>query len=123
MKNLKIAILAIGLACFVTACGFGKRHTTIIENSNNDYIKIEYAGNIYFNSDGSAIKGISPGGYVKYRHKDKKLEAENNGTGGVSYELYDDNQKLDLDDNGRRFIAEAVKEMIKKGHYPNFKQN
>jgi hypothetical protein len=71
MKNLKITILAIVLAGLVTACGFGKRHTTIIENSNNDYIKIEYAGNVYFNSDGTAIRGISPGGYVKYLHNDK----------------------------------------------------
>jgi hypothetical protein len=114
MKKIRIVILAIVLTGFFTACHFGRRHTTIVENTDNNYIKIEYAGSIYFNSDGTSINSISPGGYIKYQNNDKKLEAKNNRMGGIRYELFDGDQKLNLAVNGRRFIADAVKVMIKK---------
>jgi hypothetical protein len=118
MKKLKIVLLIIALGALFTACRFGRRHTTIVENSNNNYMKIEYSGNIYFNHDGTAISSISPGGYVKYQHNDRKLEAKNNRNGGVTYELYDNGEKLSMNDEGKRFIAEAVQMMMKKGHTP-----
>jgi hypothetical protein len=123
MKKLRIAIVIMALAnLVVAACHIGKHHTTIVENSNNSYLKIEYAGMVYFNGDGTAIQDISPGGYVKYHYNDKKLEAKNNGHGGVKYELFDGDHQLNLDSNGKRFIADAVKMMMKKGHNPNWKQ-
>lgn len=118
MKTIRLIVLGICMIGLFHACRFSQRHTTIVEKSNNNYLKIEYSGNVSFNIAGTEISHISPDGYVKYSFNDKKLEAENNRMGGVKYELYDSNEKLNLDDNGRRFIAEAVQNMIKKGHNP-----
>ena len=117
MEKSGIAILVAGMI-FLAACTFGRRHTTIIENGNNHYLRIEYSGHISFNDNGTAIRSISRDGYVEYQMDDKKLEAKSNGYGGVSYELYDGYKKLTLDENGREFIAEAVRIMMKKTHHP-----
>src|SRR5665213_922446 len=119
MKKFGIAILVAGLA-LLAACSFGRKHTTIIENSNNHYLRIEYSGRVAFNNEGTEISSISPDGYVEYQNNDKKLEAKNNGRGGISYELYEGYTKLNLDDDGRKFIAEAVKVMKQKGHNPGY---
>src|ERR1700761_4556567 len=116
MKKFGIAILVTGLA-LLAACGFGRRHTTIVENTNGHYLRIEFSGKVAFNSAGTAISSISPDGYLEYQNNDKKLEAKNNGHGGISYELYEGYTKLSLDDNGRKFIAEAVKVMKQKTGY------
>ncbi len=115
MKKFGIAILVTGLA-LLAACGFGRRHTTIVENSNDHHLRIEYSGKVAFNTAGTEISNISPDGYVEYQNDDKKLEAKNDGQGGISYELYEGYTKLNLDDNGKKFIAEAVKVMKQKGH-------
>jgi hypothetical protein len=118
MKKQGIIIIVIGLIC-LAACSFNKRHTTIVEKSNNHYHKIEYGGQVAFNDNGTSIKSISPDGYVEYQNDDKKLEAKNDGKGGISYELYQGYTRLNLDDHGREFIADAVKVMMQKGHYPS----
>jgi hypothetical protein len=117
MEKSGITVVVIGMA-LLAACSFGRKHTTIVENSNNHYLRIEYSGQVAFNDDGTAIRSISPDGYVEYQNNDKKLEAKNNGHGGISYELYDGYNKINMDDNGRKFIAEAVKVMKQKGHNP-----
>jgi len=117
MEKSGIAVLVAGMI-FLAACTFGKRHTTIVEKSDNHYLRIEYAGHVSFNDDGTAIRSISRDGYVEYQRDDKKLEAKNNGNGGISYELYDGYQKLSMDERGREFIAEAVRVMMQKTHHP-----
>jgi len=117
MEKSGIALLVTGML-FLAACTFGRRHTTIVEKSNGHYLRIEYAGHVSFNRDGTAISSISRDGYVEYQKDDKKLEAKNNGNGGVSYELYDGYDKLGLDGRGKEFIAEAVQVMLQKGHHP-----
>ena len=119
MKKFGIAILVTGLA-LLAACGFGRRHTTIVENSNDHHLRIEYSGKVAFNNAGTEISNISPDGYVEYQNDDKKLEAKNDGQGGISYELYEGYTKLNLDDNGKKFIAEAVKVRKQKGHNPGY---
>lgn len=116
MEKSGIAILVAGIL-FLAACTFGRKHETIVETSNNHYLRIEYTGHISFNNNGTAIRSISRDGYLEYQMDDKKLEAKSNGYGGVSYELYDGYQKLSMDERGRQFIAEAVKIMMKKTHY------
>jgi hypothetical protein len=120
MKNLRILLLVAAFAG-LSACHFGRRHATIVETGNNYYLRIEYSGKIYFNDDGTAISSISPGGYVKYENNEKKLEAWPNRNGGVRYELSYDGEKLNPDNNGRPFIAEAVKVMLLKNHRPSWK--
>ncbi|HTD39786.1 MAG TPA: hypothetical protein VK671_04140 [Mucilaginibacter sp.] len=117
MEKSGIAILVAGMI-FLAACTFGRRHETIVETSDNHYLRIEYAGHISFNDNGTAIRSISRDGYVEYQMDDKKLEAKSNGYGGVSYELYDGYQKLTMDEKGREFIAEAVRIMMQKTHHP-----
>jgi hypothetical protein len=119
MKKIGIAVLVTGLA-LLAACSFGRKHTTIVENSNYHHLRIEYSGRVAFNHEGTEISSISPDGYVEYQNDDRKLEAKNDGHGGVSYELYEGYTKLNLDDNGKKFIAEAVKIMKQKGHNPGY---
>ena len=116
MKKSQIIIAVLGLIITVTACRFGKRHTTIMENGNGTTVKIEYLGQAYFNADGTAIKSISPNGYVKYTRDDKTLTAESDYNGKITYELNDGGKQTMLDENGKEFLAQAVKDMIKHGH-------
>jgi hypothetical protein len=117
MEKSGIVLIVAGLL-FLAACTFGKRHTTIVEKSDGHYLRIEYAGQVSFNRDGTAISSISRNGYVEYQKDNKKLEAKNNGNGGVSYELYDGYEKLSMDERGKEFIAEAVQIMMQKAHHP-----
>ncbi len=120
MKAIRIIVLGICIIGLFHACDFGHRHTTIVENGNGHYLKIELSGTIAFNSDETTIAHISRGGYVKVRYNDEKLDAENDGRGGVKYELYDGDQQLDPKSNGKALIAEVVKQIIAKvGHAPN----
>ncbi len=120
MKKLTILLLVAAFAG-LSACHLGRRHSTIVETGNNYYLKIEYSGSVYFNSEGTAISSISRGGYVKYQFNNKKLEAKSNGSGNINYEIYEDGEKLDPYRDGKPFIAEAVKMMLLKNHRPNWK--
>ena len=114
MEKSGIAILAAGMIA-LAACTLGHHHhTTVVEKSNDHYLKIEYAGEVSFNNTGTAIERISSNGYVEYQNDDKKLEAKNDGRGGISYELYEGYDKLPVDNKGKEFIAEAVRIMIEK---------
>ncbi|HTK19924.1 MAG TPA: hypothetical protein VL442_10440 [Mucilaginibacter sp.] len=113
MEKTGIAILVVGIVT-LAACTFGHHHTTVVEKSNDHYLKIEYSGEINFNDAGTAIQSISRNGYVEYQNDNKKLEARNDGRGGISYELYDGYDKLPLDSKGKAFIASAVRTMIEK---------
>jgi hypothetical protein len=119
MKKSEIAIVVAGIV-LLAGCSFGKRHTTIVENTNNHRIRIEYSGHIYFNKDETAISSISRNGYLEYQNDERKLNAKNDGHGGVSYELYEGYTKVYPDAEGKKFIAEAIKVIVQKaGHNLN----
>ncbi|HTI57947.1 hypothetical protein [Mucilaginibacter sp.] len=120
MKNLKMTAFAALAFMLASTCHFG-RHTTIVETGDNYHLRIEYAGKIHFNYDGTAISDISRGGYVKYERNDETLEAKNDGHGGVNYELYDHGEQVDPQAEGKAFIARAVRVMLQKNHRPNWK--
>lgn len=114
MEKSGIAILVAGMVV-LAACTMGHHHhTTVVEKSNDHYLKIEYSGEVNFNNAGTAIESISRNGYVEYQNDDKKLEAKNDGRGGISYELYEGYDTLPLDSKGKEFIADAVRIMIQK---------
>ena len=114
MEKSGIVMLVAGMVA-LAACTLGHHHhTTVVEKSNDHYLKIEYSGEIDFNNAGTAIANISRNGYVEYQNDEKKLEARNDGHGGISYELYDGYDKLPLDSKGKEFIANAVRIMIEK---------
>jgi|SRR5476651_957693 len=115
MKKLHLlAVLAI--ISLAVACRNG-RHTMIISNTNGHYVKVEYSGDIYLTDDATGIKNISPGGYVRYETNDESIVAERNHDGHLYYELNGGDQQPSLNDEGKRLIALAVKEIIKHPHH------
>ena len=107
-------ITVVLLLVLLAACSFNRRrHTTIVEKDNNHYFKIEYAGRIAFNNAGTAIQSISPDGYLEYQYNDLKLDAKNNGNGGISYELHEGYSTVNPQYRSQ-FIANAVKVMMQK---------
>jgi hypothetical protein len=115
MKKIHYLIAMAGIMLLATACRFGGRHTTIIENHDGNTVKIEYRGQVYFTEDATAIKFITPHGSVKYSHNDDDLVAENEN-GRITYEINGGGKQTQLDEGGKAFLASAVREMIKRGH-------
>jgi general stress protein CsbA len=113
-KNSITAIILVSIM-MLTSCHRGYRTTTLVVNSDKFSMKIKYAGQIIFNDDSTAIKSISPEGYLIYRKNEKELTAESDPKGQLTVELYDDGKKMAFDDNGKKIMADAVKEMIVQG--------
>jgi ferritin len=84
--------------------------------TGNGFIEqMKWSGQVRFNEEETAIRSITPGGYIKYRRNEDKLYAESNLQGEVKYELYQGRTLLKMDEQGRKFISEVVKEMIDFG--------
>ena len=111
------------LAMIIFSCKPGSEHsvnhhdskTTISINNGFNKLKIEYAGDISFNDDETAIQNISEDGYVRFKSGRKKMYAESDGHGGVRYELHVGLNPVGMDEKGRQMIAEAVKMMLENG--------
>ncbi len=114
MKKLHL-LVAIAIITLAAACHNG-RHIRIT-NTNGQYVKVEYSGNIYLTEDNTGIKNISPGGYVRYETNDESIVAERNHDGRIYYEINGGDEQPSLDDDGKRMIALAVKEIIKQPHH------
>src|SRR4051812_672029 len=121
MKKLRFVTAVIGLIIISAACHMGKTHRIINVQNDNGSLKIEYSGTVIFNNDKTAIESISPGGYVRYCKNGKKLMAESNH-GEITYELYDEDKKLFPGVTDKKFLAEAIKEMVKYGHNKDKRQ-
>jgi hypothetical protein len=91
--------------------------TMIIGNGDDNTIEIKWSGKIAFNDDETAIASITPGGYLKYKNNDKKMVAESNMQGDISYKLYDGDLPLSLDSTGKKRLAASIKEMISFGFH------
>ena len=116
MKKITLLSAAFGLVLLVS-CHFGRRHSIIISNDGNEKIRIEYYGQFSFNNARTAVSSMSPGGYISYEWNDEKLEVQRNRVGQIVYKINGGRKKTVLDRNDKLFVAVAVKEMIKKGHY------
>jgi hypothetical protein len=93
----------------------GNNDSSIVISSDGSYEEIKHSGKIDFTDDETSIKNISPGGFLNYRKNEEKLIAKSDKQGVISYELTNGDNKLLLDSNGKKFITEAVKEMIAWG--------
>ncbi len=100
------------------SCHNGPRHTTIETNDGTTTTRVECAGDIRFTDDTSAIKSISPYGYIEYWGNDKHVVIESDEQGQLSYELYRGDSKVPLDSAGKAFLTGALKEMIALGLRP-----
>jgi hypothetical protein len=115
MKKIQQFMAIAAVMLLATACRFGGRHTTIIENADGRTVKIEYRGQTYFTEDGKGIKAISPHGSVSCSINSDDLVAENDN-GRIVYEINGGDKQTNLDDYGKELLARAVQEMIKRGH-------
>lgn len=115
MKKIQHFIVLAGLMLLATACHFGGRSTTIVENENGNTVKIVYHGQTYFTEDGKGIKSISPRGSVAFSKNNQDLVVENDH-GRIVYEINGGGKQTQLDEDGKAFLARAVSEMIKRGH-------
>jgi hypothetical protein len=122
MQKIILAAAITGLS--ITSCmhrsadNFFSDHgnkTTISINNGFNNLKIEFAGEVTFTDDEKGIESISPDRFVKYKYNRKKLFAESDGHGGVRYELYSGMSRVNVNGDGRDFIAEAVKSMLNHG--------
>lgn len=112
----KLHLLAVFAIITLAAACHNGRHTVIIGNTNGHYVKVEYSGDIYLTDDNQGIKNISPGGYVRYENNDESIVAERHHDGRLYYKLNGGDEQSSLNDEGKRLIALAVKDIIKHPH-------
>lgn len=117
MENLKITVAAIGLLALAFGCHMNQRHTVIAENDGHKSTRIEYVGRTYFNYDSTAIAKITPNGSVKYKTDDQGFVAESDNNGRITYRINGGEKQTQLNAEDKAFLARAVKDMIKHGHY------
>ena len=118
MKKLALIVVMLGLITLADSCHSGRGKRVISIQENDFTLRIEYSGRVTFTEDATAIKSISRNGYVRYEVNGRKLEARNRGD-KIVYSLYDEEETATLTDNDKKFVADAVHEMIKRGHYRN----
>lgn len=118
MKKISPLSMLPVLALLLCSCHSGPPHTTIETNDGTYWARIECAGDIHFTEDSSAIKSISPYGYIEYKSNDKQVLIESDEQGQLSHELYRDDSRIPFDSAGKAFLAAAVKEMIALGLRP-----
>jgi hypothetical protein len=129
MKKILFIAIAAGVAVLMASCHFGNgfsvftddsddgRQVTTMEVNNGDYsIKVKYAGDIAFTEDETAIKSISPGGCLKYWRNGRKLIAESNKDGVITWQLYDGSSKINPNSApAQKLVAFAIKDLINLG--------
>jgi hypothetical protein len=88
---------------------------TITISDGTNYTQMKYAGKIVLSDDETGFQSIAPGGYAKFRKNEQKMAAEGTLKGTIQYELSDDGNSIPYDENGKQFVAGAIREMIRFG--------
>jgi len=89
-----------------------RNRVTITISTDGDYERIRYEGRIRLTEDETGIDSISSGGYIQYRHNDKKLEVETDDQGHIVYAIRSNGRELSPDGEGRPIVKEALRQMI-----------
>lgn len=114
MRTIKL--IAVAMIVLIISASCHHNGSRIVVNNGIDRLNINYTGEIKFTEDETSIKSISPNGHLKYRKNNKKLEVKSGANGNFKLEMFDDGRKLNPEDNeGKQFLAEAIKEMISVG--------
>ena len=112
----KISIFLLGMICLVACTHSGSYKTTTMNiHDESGTVHIKSSGRIRFNADQSAITSMSPYGYLEYSHNKKKMRAEADGDGNIDYSLQNGYQQLSMNEEGRRFIAAVLHDVIRRG--------
>ncbi len=93
----------------------GESVSDMVIKSDNFYEEMKYAGKFQLTDDETAFKSISPGGYFKFRKNEERIKAESNLQGTIEYTIYDGKNNLGMSVEGKRLVAEAIREMIDWG--------
>ncbi len=97
--------------------GTDSNNGTMIIGDGDNSIEIKWSGKVVFNDDETAVARITPGGYIKFKNNGKRMVAESNMQGDISYRLYDGDFQLALDSTGKKRLAEDIREMISFGFH------
>lgn len=112
MTRVQILFIMVSLSVLATACRNG--HHTVIKTSDGHHSqRIEYSGQVVFNSD-NGIDYMSPRSYLKYNNDQDELEINCDKAGRITYELNDGSATNVLDEEGKQLLTEAVKEIVKR---------
>ena len=113
MMNLKTIVPVLSLVILMSSCHRRGDLHIVVNNGKDYHMDIVRAGRVQFTSDTTAIKTISQNGYLSFSLNGKSLKAEYDEKEGVYMEIYE-NDKLLPPGEGKGFLAEAVKEMVKR---------
>jgi hypothetical protein len=94
----------------------GLSESNMVIKSDNFYEEINYLGKFQFSDDESSFKSISPGGYFKFRLNEVKVKAESDIRGEIEYKIYNGNNDLPLNEQGKFILSKAIHEMIYWGY-------
>jgi len=112
----KIFFFVLGILCLASCIRSGPQTTTSMNiHDESGTIKIRSSGKVRFNREASAISSISPYGYLEYSHKRKRMRAEADAEGNVSYFLKDGSERLQMNESGRRFLASVIQDVVRRG--------
>jgi hypothetical protein len=89
---------------------------TMTSSNGDDDIELKWSGRSRLNENETAVELITPGGYLKFRHNDEKMAAESNLQGDITYELYDGQNYLTMDEKAKKFLAGIIHEMLEFGY-------
>ena len=112
-KHMQTITLALLMLTSAVSCRRGST-THISTSDGRNSQTIEYSGKIVFTADQTGIEHITKGGYLKFERDDRELEVEPGKGGKLEYEFDGDDKINVLSDDQKRFVAEAVKTIIKE---------
>jgi hypothetical protein len=127
LKKIFITATLISFITFFAQCqhtGKGNKYRSysnseteskIVIKDDEISLEIQYSGEINFTDDETAIKSISPAGYLKYKRNKVKIIAENNAKGELVYDIYENGTKVEKDIEAKQILTAAVKIMIAQG--------
>ena len=93
----------------------GESTSNMVIKADHFYEEIKYRGKFQLTDDETGFKTISPGGYFKFIKNEISVRAESNLKGEIDYRISDGKDHLPTDEQGKKLIAVAVKEMIHQG--------
>jgi hypothetical protein len=94
----------------------GVSESNMVIKSDNFYEEIKYSGIFKLSDDESSFTSISPGGYFKFRMNDIRVKAESNLRAEIDYTINDGNHDLPMNGDAKKYLAQAIKEMIAWGY-------
>ncbi|MFT3823842.1 MAG: hypothetical protein QM731_07970 [Chitinophagaceae bacterium] len=94
---------------------FSKDQVSIVFSGDDYYEQIKYSGTIKISDDETTITSISAGGRLKYTHDNEQVTIQSDKDGKISYSFNGSKPQYELADKDKKFVAEAIHEMIAIG--------